>query len=70
MARTDAGSLARLRQLARQHDRPGWHPAPAAAARALQPGVTLAVSLEPQGGSKTGLPTGPVVLTGKLAQAS
>jgi len=50
--------------------RAGWHSAPAAAARALQPGVTLAVSLEPPGGSTTGLPTGPVVLTGKLAQAS
>ena len=50
--------------------RPGWHPAPAAAARAMQPGVTLEVSLEPQGGSTTGLPTGPVVLTGKLGQAS
>ena len=51
-------------------DRPGWHRAPAAAARSMAPGVTLAISLEPQGGSTTGLPTGPVVLTGKLAQAS
>ena len=45
---------------------PGWRPAPAAAGRALRPGVTLAVSLEPAGGSPTGLPTGPVILTGKL----
>jgi anti-sigma-K factor RskA len=30
-------------------------------------GATLAVSLEPVGGSPTGLPTGPVVATGKLA---
>lgn len=29
-------------------------------------GTTLAVSLEPQGGSPTGLPTGPVLFTGKL----
>jgi anti-sigma-K factor RskA len=30
-------------------------------------GAVLAVSLEPAGGSPTGLPTGPVVATGKLA---
>lgn len=30
----------------------------------------LAVSLEPEGGSTTGLPTGPVVFTGKLVQAT
>lgn len=39
-----------------------------------EPGVietaTLAVSLEPAGGSKTGSPTGPVVFAGKLIQAS
>lgn len=32
----------------------------------LAGGVTLAVSLEPQGGSPTGLPTGPVVMTGTM----
>ena len=32
-------------------------------------GATLAVSVEPQGGSPTGLPTGPVVATGTLATA-
>lgn len=32
-------------------------------------GMTFAVSLEPQGGSPTGLPTGPVVATGKLIRA-
>ncbi|HEX4296776.1 MAG TPA: anti-sigma factor [Devosia sp.] len=32
------------------------------------PGTTLAISLEPQGGSPTGLPTGPVVAAGKAAQ--
>jgi anti-sigma-K factor RskA len=35
----------------------------------LQSGVTLAVSLEPQGGSPTGAPTGPVLFTGALAIA-
>jgi anti-sigma-K factor RskA len=33
----------------------------------LADGATLAVSAEPVGGSPTGLPTGPVVATGKLA---
>ena len=28
--------------------------------------VTLAISIEPPGGSPTGLPTGPVVATGKF----
>ncbi len=32
----------------------------------LAPGVVLAVSLEPEGGSPTGLPTGPVLVTGVL----
>lgn len=32
----------------------------------IQSGVTFAVSLEPAGGSPTGAPTGPVVMTGKL----
>lgn len=31
---------------------------------------TLAVSLEPEGGSPTGAPTGPVLFTGKLIQAT
>ena len=30
--------------------------------------AVLAVSLEPQGGSPTGQPTGPVIANGKLAQ--
>jgi anti-sigma-K factor RskA len=34
----------------------------------LTEGVTLAVSVEPLGGSPTGLPTGPVVATGTLAR--
>ena len=32
--------------------------------------ATLAVSLEPEGGSPTGAPTGPVVFTGKLIEAT
>ena len=35
-------------------------------ARRLTPDASLAVSLEPPGGSPTGLPTGPVVALGKL----
>jgi anti-sigma-K factor RskA len=35
----------------------------------LQAGVTLAVSLEPEGGSTTGAPTGPVLFVGALATA-
>ena len=38
---------------------------PAIAAR-IVPGATLAVSLEPLGGSPTGLPTGPVLATAKI----
>jgi anti-sigma-K factor RskA len=34
----------------------------------LSAGLVLAVSLEPEGGSPTGLPTGPVLVTGVLAQ--
>ena len=34
--------------------------------RGLAPGVTLAVSVEPPGGSPTGSPTGPVVYSGRL----
>jgi anti-sigma-K factor RskA len=47
---------------------PQAHVIPAERLRGLKPGVILAVSIEPLGGSKTGLPTGPVVATGKLAQ--
>jgi anti-sigma-K factor RskA len=35
----------------------------------LKAGITLAVSIEPIGGSPTGLPTGPVVASGKLSIA-
>lgn len=33
----------------------------------LQPGALLVISIEPIGGSPTGLPTGPVIATGKLS---
>ena len=32
--------------------------------------ATFAVSLEPEGGSPTGQPTGPVVFSGKLIKAT
>lgn len=35
----------------------------------IREGATLAVSLEPEGGSPTGLPTGPVIASGKLERA-
>jgi anti-sigma-K factor RskA len=38
----------------------------AALARPIGEGATLAISIEPQGGSPTGQPTGPVVFTGAL----
>lgn len=38
-------------------------------ARLLENGATLAISVEPRGGSPTGLPTGPVVASGSLTQA-
>ncbi|MDB5722632.1 MAG: hypothetical protein JWP15_3250 [Alphaproteobacteria bacterium] len=39
---------------------------PAGIAGQLREGVTLAISIEPEGGSPTGLPTGPVIAAGKL----
>lgn len=38
--------------------------------RSLLSNATFAVSLEPQGGSPTGAPTGPVLFTGKLYQTT
>jgi len=35
----------------------------------LQQGATIAVSIEPRGGSPTGKPTGPVVASGALRPA-
>lgn len=45
---------------------PAWVKVPQTALGSLGSGATIAVSLEPIGGSPTGQPTGPVVLTGKL----
>lgn len=45
---------------------PGWAKVPTRASAAMAAGATLAVSVEPLGGSPTGQPTGPVILTGKL----
>ena len=47
------------------HD-PQAHRIPDALRRRLTGGATLAISLEPGGGSPTGQPTGPVVAAGKL----
>jgi anti-sigma-K factor RskA len=44
-------------------------PLPAAAAQILAASSTLAVSIEPLGGSPTGAPTGPVVYTAPLVQS-
>ena len=40
-----------------------------ALARLLQQGATIAISVEPPGGSPTGAPTGPVVVSGSLDRA-
>lgn len=45
---------------------PSWAKVPATASSVMAAGVTIAVSVEPVGGSPTGQPTGPVILTGKL----
>ena len=43
------------------------HPIPIGLRPLMGKGATLAISLEPAGGSPTGAPTGPVIMTGKLA---
>ena len=56
------------RSLGLLHDRGGTALALGPALRAhLAAGATLAVSIEPVGGSRTGLPTGPVVAKGALS---
>jgi anti-sigma-K factor RskA len=45
---------------------PNSHAIPQQRLKGIEPGATLAISIEPQGGSPTGQPTGPVVATGKL----
>lgn len=48
---------------------PQWRAPPTGSAALLVPGATLAVSVEPRGGSPTGQPTGAVILTGMIAAA-
>jgi anti-sigma-K factor RskA len=48
-------------------DTPNAHAISSQVVSGLQPGSVLAISIEPIGGSPTGLPTGPVVATGKLS---
>jgi anti-sigma-K factor RskA len=57
-------SLGTMPQTARMHAQ--LEPA---MARELHSGATLAISVEPAGGSPTGSPTGPVVASGKLERA-
>lgn len=47
---------------------PATHRLAAERARLVIAGATLAVSLEPAGGSPTGAPTGPVIASGKLIE--
>ncbi len=47
---------------------PNEHVIPADRLKGLAAGDTLAISIEPNGGSPTGQPTGPVVATGKLTE--
>ncbi len=48
-------------------DGPETRAVPSAVAALITPGATLAISLEPAGGSPTGKPTGPVIVTGSVA---
>ncbi len=50
------------------HQAAGGVMADAASPTPMAEGTTLAISIEPLGGSPTGLPTGPVVASGKLAR--
>jgi len=49
-----------------ESDRPVHIAVPARLVQGIAPQATLAVSLEPPGGSPTGQPTGPVIASGKL----
>jgi len=51
------------------HGRPTSLVLPASLRAQMATGLTLAISIEPRGGSPTGLPTGPVVAAGTLIQA-
>ena len=48
-------------------DAPSAHAISSQRISGLQPGAVLAISMEPIGGSPTGLPTGPVIATGALS---
>jgi anti-sigma-K factor RskA len=48
---------------------PSWVKVPLPAAAVMAAGVTIAVSVEPMGGSPTGQPTGPVILSGRMRAA-
>jgi anti-sigma-K factor RskA len=52
------------------HAHASWQAVAPASRRHLLAGATLALSLEPAGGSPTGQPTGPVILTGTIAEPS
>lgn len=47
-------------------DKPDWTPATHAAKALIREGAVLAISVEPRGGSPTGQPTGPVILSGTV----
>ena len=46
---------------------PGRSSAQPQARRYLTPGAAFAISVEPAGGSPTGAPTGPIILTGAIS---
>lgn len=47
---------------------PGTYEAEAKMGAVIKPGSTLAISIEPMGGSPTGAPTGPVIASGMLSK--
>jgi anti-sigma-K factor RskA len=48
--------------------RPQGHMVPMERRSFIHPGMTFAISMEPKGGSPTGLPTGSVIVTGKIVR--
>lgn len=48
---------------------PGWRAAPRPASALIAAGGTMAITVEPLGGSPSGKPTGSVILSGKLTAA-
>jgi anti-sigma-K factor RskA len=47
---------------------PGTYEAEAKVGAVIRPGTTLAITIEPLGGSPTGQPTGPVIASGMLSR--